>query len=412
MVATHPGPSGFKLAGIPVHVKPAFFLTIVVLGAFSYPPAYVATWVAIATISVVVHEFGHAIAFRVYGLAPSVTLHAMGGLTTASLDEHDAPPFTPVRSIVTSLAGPLSALLLFGVPALLAARGLGFDPLPFARAYGPSGELYVLRSGVGPEHWMLATPVHILVGQAVYINIYWSLLNLVPVLPLDGGNVTAGFFELFSPRHGRRIANVLSIAVAAGLALWGISSGNLIGPLLGALLVGMNVSELAGRRHEDVDGQLVDAARALVEFDPLKAEGIVSGLLDKRVAGDRRRVAVELFAWARLAQGDAPAAEQALAAMGTEEGPTATVRAAVSLARGRTSEGVTTMAWALAHDPDRSAKVLGAIALAQSGQVEAVTQELLLLGPAGREGGQVLAEGLRRTGHVAEAARVGQLLAG
>jgi stage IV sporulation protein FB len=409
MAAPH---TGFTLAGIPVRVQPAFFIIIVLLGVLSYPMPFPLTWVAIATVSVVVHELGHAVAFRSFGLVPSITLHSMGGLTSASVGEAGAPTFTPARSIVTSLAGPLSALVLFGVPAYIAARGMGFEPLSLARD-SQYGAVLVQRTGahVGADRWMVASPVQVLLSQAVYINVGWSLLNLIPVLPLDGGNVTASVIELVTPRNGRRAANVISIVAAVLLAWWGFVSGFIFGPLLAAMLIGMNVSELAASRQESVDQDLADAARALVDFDPDRAERLTRAVLAGKVDGDRRRVATELFAWSRLARGDAAGAEQAMGSMPPGDGPTATLRAALSLARGRTLEGVTTMAWALAHDPDRSAKVLGAIAVAQSGQVDAVTHELLLLGPAGREGGALLRSGLDRTGHTAEALRVGHLLA-
>jgi Zn-dependent protease len=410
MAATSPG---FTLAGIPVRVQPAFFIIIVVLGVLMYPMPYLITWVIIATASVVVHELGHAVAFRSFGLRPSITLHGMGGLTSASIGDAGTPPFTPVRSIVTSLAGPLSALLLFGVPAWLAARGQGFEPFSTVRAADIDAML-VQRTGSAlgfGGRWMIATPAMVLLGQLVWINVGWSLLNLIPVLPLDGGNVTASVFELVNPRQGRRVANVISIVAAVALAWWGWASGFLFGPLLAAMLIGMNVSELVARRRESLDDRLAGAARALVDFDPAGAEATLRDLLTGKLDGEHRRIAVELFAWARLAQGDPLGAQQAVGTMAPGEGPTATLRAALSLALGRTAEGVSTMAWALAHDGDRSAKVLGAIAVAQSGQVEAVTQELLLLGPAGREGGEALRAGLDRTGHRAEAQRVGHLLA-
>lgn len=413
MAASHPDRAGFTLAGIPVRVQPAFFVLVVVLGIISYPMAYAFMWVAIATVSVVVHELGHAVCFRVFGLRPSITLHAMGGLTSASVGEPDTPPFTPVRSIVTSLAGPLAALLLLGVPAYLVARGQGFEP--FSLWWYREADAVLVRpvraAGFGFERWVEATPAQVLLGQAVFVNIGWSLLNLVPILPLDGGNVTASVMELVSPRQGRRVANVVSIVAAAAVAIWGFTAGYLFGPLIGAMLIGMNLSELAGRRHESVDHDLAEAARALIDFDPARAEQLSAEVLSGRVQGDRRRIATELYAWSWLARGDAGRAGAAMAAMPPEHPPTSTLRAALSLALGRTDEGVATMAWALAHDPDRSAKVLGAIAVAQSGQVDAVTHELLLLGADGRAGADVLRAGLDRTGHHAEARRVGQLLA-
>ena len=121
----------FTLGGIPVRVQPWFFIMILFLGSLyiSVGWGYVASWLVIATLSILVHEYGHAIAFRYYGLRPSITLHGMGGLTAASTaDTAAADSFTPTKSIIASLAGPLSALVLIGIPSWLYARNLGYEP--------------------------------------------------------------------------------------------------------------------------------------------------------------------------------------------------------------------------------------------------------------------------------------------
>jgi stage IV sporulation protein FB len=402
--------SPVTIAGIPVRVQPAFFILIVLLGLVLYPPVYAATWVGIATASVLIHELGHAVAFRFFGLRPSITLNAMGGLTSAAIDQPDAPPFNPGRSIVTSLAGPLSALALLGIPAFLVIHGMGVNPFSLRWYHDVGMAMQTTSAGFG-EDWVLATPFQVVLGQIAYINIVWSILNLVPILPLDGGNVVASLVQLVIPRHGRRVANGLSVVAAVALSIWGWTNGYPMAALLAVIFVGTNLTELAGSRHDTTDENLAAAARALVGFEPVRAEQLVTAVLHGRPDDERRRIATELFAWSRLAQGDPLGAQQAVISMPADAGPTATLRAAVSLAMGRTTEGVTTMAWALVHDPDRSAKLLGAIAVAQSGQTDAVTSELLLLGEPGHAGATLLAELLQRTGHADDAARVGQRVA-
>jgi stage IV sporulation protein FB len=402
--------SRLTIAGIPVRIQPAFFILIVLLGLVSYPPVYAATWVGIATASVLIHELGHAVAFRFFGLRPSISLNAMGGLTSAAVDQPDTPAFTPGRSIVTSLAGPLSELVLLGIPAFLIIQGMGVDPFSLRWFHDVGMAVQTTSAGFGDD-WVVATPFQVVLGQIAYINIVWSVLNLVPILPLDGGNVVASLVELVTPRHGRRVANVLSVAAAVTLSVWGWRNGFPVAALLAVIFVGTNLTELANSRNDGTDENLAAAARALVAFEPVRAQQLVTGVLDGRPDDERRRIATELFAWSRLAQGDPLGAQQAVASMAADAGPTATLRAAVSLAMGRTAEGVTTMAWAMVHDPDRSAKLLGAIAVAQSGQTDAVTSELLLLGEPGRSGATLLAELLERTGHGEDAARVGQRVA-
>src|SRR4051812_45471105 len=104
----------FSIGSIPVTVDPSFFLIILLLGInpIDLQPVLILSWVGIAFASVLFHELGHAVAFRTFGVQPSVTLYGMGGLTSGQ------GRLTPVQSITVSLAGPLSVLLLIGVPAL------------------------------------------------------------------------------------------------------------------------------------------------------------------------------------------------------------------------------------------------------------------------------------------------------
>ena len=276
----------FSVAGIPVAIHPAFFAVILVLGiVYLATPLYLVTWVAIATVSILLHEFGHAVAFRMYGLRPSVALVGFGGLTSADSADPGADSFTPARHIVVSLAGPLSAIVLLGLPALLLAEANGFDPWT---------SLGLRRS---------LDPAEIILGQIVYINVGWSLLNLLPVLPLDGGNVVAAVFEIFAKDKGRRIANVVSIAIAVVVALWAMSIGYTLAPIMALFLVGINVSELTKARSEDADRELGDALRSIIRYDPVQAEQLARRVLAGRPSPERAAWATELTAWARLAQG-------------------------------------------------------------------------------------------------------------
>lgn len=384
----------FSVAGIPVAIHPAFFAVILVLGiVYLATPVYLVTWVAIATASILLHEFGHAFAFRSFGLKPRVALVGFGGLTSADSDDVGAGEFTPARHIIVSLAGPLSALFLLGLPALFLAEANGFDPWT---------SLGLRRS---------LDPAEIVLGQIVYINVGWSLLNLLPVLPLDGGNVVAAVFEIFVRDKGRRIANVLSIVIAAIVTVWAVSVGYTLAPVMAVFLVGLNISELSRAQGDDADRALGDALRALIRYDPVHAEQLARGVLGRRPSAERAGWATELAAWARLAQGDPATAQHLVVTMPAGGSPSASIRGALALASGRTAEGITTLAWAFVHDPVVGAKALAALAVAQSGQIDAVVHELVQMGSPGVQAAGTLKDLLAYCGHTAEAHRVDQLLA-
>jgi hypothetical protein len=315
----------------------------------------------------------------------------MGGLTSASGDS-SSPKFTPVRSIITSLAGPLSALVLFGLPALWYASMHGLDPWV----------------GFKLSKFTL-TPSQIIIGQIVYVNVGWSLLNLLPVLPLDGGNVTASVCELIVPTKGRRIASALSILFAASLALWSYRYVGIMGVVFAVVFIGMNIGELTRRDESPIDDQLNDAFSALLDFDPVRADQLAQMAIVQNPSNERLGWAIELAAWARLASGDFWGAQHLLVTMPAGTAPSASIRGALSLALGRVPEGVSTLTWALAFDPSRNAKVLGAMAAAQSGQAIAIAHELVLINPDGVEAAHQFARMLDYAGHKGEAAEVAQI---
>jgi Zn-dependent protease len=375
--------SHFSVAGIPVRVEPAFFVIIAILGInpVDPKPIYIVSWVAIAFVSILLHEMGHAIAFRAYGVRPSITLHGFGGLTSGSGD------LTPARHIVVSLAGPLSALLLFGLPALLLER---------------SGSVS-------------SAEAETIVAQAVWINIGWSLLNLVPVLPLDGGQVFAALAEMVSRGKGRRVAELVSVGVAAVLGLWAFQAGFIFGALLAAMFAGINVTALSRAKTERLAAKLHDAHRLLLAHQAAEAEGLVEAVLAERPSGDVLQWASELLGWTRLWQGDLAGAQEATDRYAHAGGPSAAYRGATALVAGRvdparTAEGVTTLAWALANEPPGPAKSLASVAAAGSGQAGAVAHELLLLGPQGRDAAGLYRQLLDHAGYRAEADEVGRLL--
>src|SRR5919106_1036257 len=74
-----------RLFGVPVTVKPTFFLIVALLGSGRLPNiAHFLVWVAVATLSIMWHEFGHVIAFRAFGCHSTVELWSFGGQTRAT----------------------------------------------------------------------------------------------------------------------------------------------------------------------------------------------------------------------------------------------------------------------------------------------------------------------------------------
>lgn len=205
----------FNLAGFPVRVHPLFWLIAVLLGYSSGNLIQILVWVAVVFISILVHELGHALAFRRYGVSSQIILHFAGGLTVPESTYWGSRwanvALGPNQNIFISLAGPgagflLAALVSLGVilsgGSIITTRLLGFIPVPgFA----------VLPFG-GNELSLFVTAL-------LWVNIFWGVINLMPVYPLDGGSVTRNVLLQVDPVDGVRKSLWVSVIAGALIAL-------------------------------------------------------------------------------------------------------------------------------------------------------------------------------------------------
>lgn len=173
----------FPFFGIPVRVTPWFWLAGALMGYGYLADGYLAhlmVWIACLFFSILVHELGHAFAGRLFGWPSDVILYHFGGVARFA---HQAG-YTTGRSVVVSFAGPWAGFVLYGgvlgVEFVLKQRG--------ALPAWPPGEIIPLS--------LFA------IMQLKWINLYWGLVNLLPVLPLDGGRISQALFERYRPRDG------------------------------------------------------------------------------------------------------------------------------------------------------------------------------------------------------------------
>src|ERR1700675_4909709 len=95
----------FRLGTIPVRVHLSFLLVTVFLAAGSLGDVRgLLCWILVVFVSVMIHELGHALVGRQFGLAPEIDLQGMGGLTSWG-EGSGRKAIGPWRSIAISLAG-------------------------------------------------------------------------------------------------------------------------------------------------------------------------------------------------------------------------------------------------------------------------------------------------------------------
>jgi Zn-dependent protease len=271
-----------RIGDVPVRIELAFFVIAVLLGISLGTVQGVAIWVGVVLVSVLVHELGHAVAMRLSGVRSRIVLHGMGGLTFPAAAIGSRP-----RRIAVDLAGPLSGLFLLGVPAVWLGRTLD----------NPSDT------------------VELIILSMVWVNVAWSFVNLLPILPLDGGNVTKEVLDAVTGEKGEVPARVISIAVAGVAGVLALRSGLMFAGLFALFFLAANVRALSERKAGEVTGEVRRAYAALTQDDPDTALALAWAAVPRAKAPDLRAVAVEVAAWAQVAKGDDDAARLALQRM-------------------------------------------------------------------------------------------------
>ena len=240
----------FQIFGFPVRIAWTFWIAVLVFGyeLVDYidwmlkdnSPGrlpLLLLWAVCLLVSILIHELGHAFAFRQYGIESSVILYHFGGLavprtTFTSSRALSASNLNAAQELWIAAAGPLaqlaSAAVLVGIFKSMDYRIEAFDDMPAGLGRLP----YVLEGKPIDSGGLYA-----MVTFYVWPSVLWALLNLVPVWPLDGGRIMRSLVLL----TGGRVDQALWISlIAAGvMAYIGFTGGQLF---LGILFVSLAIT--------------------------------------------------------------------------------------------------------------------------------------------------------------------------
>jgi Zn-dependent protease len=240
----------FYVAHVPVCVNPWFWLASAIsAGIGSFDIKLVLIGIGVVFVSILVHELGHVVAMERFGERGQVLLWMLGGLAMSSGDIWNVGygrrgGRTPHVQIIISLAGPAAGFLLamFTVGAIYALGGrvefyVHHYVVPGWSIIFPAD--HFLQFQFGEMH-----PLYFALWFSLYVNIYWGLVNLLPILPLDGGQVARSVFILVDRRDPIARSYWLSAIVAGGLAVLGLQQQDRFQIIFFGSLAAMSLNEL------------------------------------------------------------------------------------------------------------------------------------------------------------------------
>ncbi|HYV37075.1 MAG TPA: site-2 protease family protein [Gemmataceae bacterium] len=225
MFLLEPGETAYDLKwrmfGVDVRVHPMFWLVSAIMGfsLLSGPHGGVqlfAIWVGCVFVSILIHELGHVCVFRLWGVDAHVVLYAFGGLAVPHRHLYNR-----WKRIAVSLAGPFAEFLIVALIGV-ALAAMGLDQLQ-------AGVNKILSIFGIPFRGTTVIGLDPLAEKAVsfllWINLFWALLNLLPIYPLDGGQVSRDLLDIIKPGgQGVRLALGMSLVLAGLLTVHCIMS--------------------------------------------------------------------------------------------------------------------------------------------------------------------------------------------
>lgn len=249
-------------------------------GYYAALSSVVALWVGIVFVSVLVHELGHALTYRAFGRRPTIKLIGLGGATAPD----GGPALAWHKDLAMTLAGPFAGFLLFLV-ALVGSRFV-------------------------PPSWTVARAA---LEITYFANAWWTVLNLLPVPPLDGGRVSLIVLTRLFGRTGFVLAQVGALLVSGGVALFGALTQSWFVAIFFGLYAMRAIQALSAHARSGADEKAapspaqatLDLAADLYRAGKLdQARQVALGVLETDLPPALSGTAHYLLGWVALKQGE------------------------------------------------------------------------------------------------------------
>lgn len=338
-----------RVGRVGITLEPSFLVISAGIGLLTGTLEGLVAWVLAVFVSVLVHELGHAAAFLAMGSDAEVRLYALGGLTSGRVSG------SRWRSVIVSLAGPVAGILLLGLPA------------------------WAIRDSITTAGF-----TGLLLDYIVWASLGWSLLNLLPLQYLDGGQIARSLLEFAVGDRAKVLAPILSLITAGAGTVVALALRQPFLALYAFFFVPLSYSALTAAAAAPAKEEVYDVHRAIDDGRLAEATARADRLASRPVRGPVRRDIAELPVWIAVRRGDGAAIEAALATLPTDIATSPYLRATLAAVLDRRDEAIDVAAQAYETDPDWPPNRQLARALADAGAVPGLIEALAGSGYDGR----------------------------
>lgn len=263
---------------IPIRIYPFFWLLICLIGWLSsYTVTGTLIWAVVIFFSVLIHEYGHALTAIAFGQTAHIELVGLGGVTV-----RHGPRQKLWKEFIIVLNGPLAGFMIYVIASQFR---------------------YVLE-GDAPD--LLKYTIFI----TMIANLFWTIVNLLPIHPLDGGKLLSIILESIFGMAGVRAALLISSVLAIAVSVYFFLNQSLLGGALFVMLAFESYRAWQGSGqlsaqddNEELQKALKEAETSLRSGEEEKAQHQLEQLRDKTKEGMIYLAATELLAKLYAKQG-------------------------------------------------------------------------------------------------------------
>ncbi len=252
-----------RVLGIDVRVHVTFLLLLGFFGLAYYNEGGVSaalggvTFILLLFACVLLHEFGHALAARAYGIrTPDITLLPIGGVARL-----ERMPDKPVQELLVALAGPaVNVVIAMGLLLVMGGRG---DFASMTRLEAPEVDM---------------------VMKLFSVNVMLVVFNMIPAFPMDGGRVLRA---VLATRMNHARATQIAATVGQGMAFVFGFLGLFYNPMLIVIAVFVYFGasqESALARMKDVSAGLPVSSAMVTSFRTLPENANIDSAIEALLA--------------------------------------------------------------------------------------------------------------------------------